>query len=129
MNRILCSAGISLVFSALAFAQHALVGTYSGSFFFENFASSVNRPVGLKLEILTVEGDIVKGKVWRGGAGPAAPCAGDYPVEGNLKGDTLVLRGTQMSGLAKDCGMALRLKVDGNRLVGTMNKLEAQLSR
>jgi len=49
-----------------------------------------------------------------------------------VKGDTLELRGTE-KGIkaigAGDCQMTLRLTVDGNKLVGTVNKSQAQLSK
>jgi hypothetical protein len=46
-----------------------------------------------------------------------------------IKGDELELRATRKGGPAGDCGMVLRLTVEGNKLVGTMNKLKAQLSK
>jgi len=49
-----------------------------------------------------------------------------------VRGDTLELRATE-KGIkaigAGDCEMTLRLTVDGDKLVGTINKSNAQLSK
>jgi len=109
-----------------------LLGKYSGS-----FSSSTPRgevTTGITLEILSVDGDAVAGKAIRAPAarGGRSPCAGEFPVEGKVRGDTLELKGTE-KGIkamgAGDCEMALRLTVDGNKLVGTINNSKAQLSK
>ena len=127
MNKIVVSAGLAVFFSAPVLAQHALVGKYTGSFV-QRTGSGEYTP-GLTLEILTVEGDTVKGKAVRGAAGSARGCAGEYPVEGKLKGDTLELKATEKGGPAGDCQLTLKLTVEGNKLVGTLLKYPAQLSK
>lgn len=127
MKKIVFSVGIFLVFSGPAFAQQTLVGKYSGS-----FVQTTNRgdvTAGLTLEVLAVEGDTVKGKAARASVGNRDGCAGEFTVEGKVKGNELELKSTASSVGAGDCSMALRLTVDGNKLVGTMNQSRAQLSR
>ena len=127
MKRIAVSAGLAILFSAPVLAQHALVGKYTGSFV-QRTGTGEYTP-GLTLEILTVEGDTVKGTAVRGAAGSARGCAGEYPVEGKLKGDILELRATKKGGQAGDCQLTLRLTVEGSKLVGTLLKYPAQLSK
>jgi hypothetical protein len=126
MKKIVFSAGIVFALSGPVFAQQTLLGKYSGSFTQTSRLSNVS--VGLSLEILSVDGDTVKGKAVRYAIGKGA-CAGEYPVEGNVKGDVLELKATQKGGPSGDCGMTLRLTVEGNKLVGTMNDFNTQLSK
>jgi len=110
-------------------AQQTLLGKYSGSFSsFTNFGQVIT---GITLEILSVDGDKVSATAVRarGGAAGRSPCAGEYPVEGKLKGDTLALRATTKGGPAGDCDLTLRLTVEGNKLVGTVLKYKAELSK
>ena len=126
MKKAIFSACILLVFSDPAFAQQSLVGKYTGG------VSEVPTPIGnqqfgLTLEILTTSGNTVTGKAefFTPGA-----CGGEYPVAGKRKGDTLTLRATKKGGAAGDCGLRLELTVEGDKLVGTMNrKFPAQLSK
>ena len=127
MKKIIVAAGLAILFSAPVLAQHALVGKYTGSFV-QRTGTNEYTP-GLTLEILTVEGDTVKGTAVRGASGSARGCAGEYPVEGKLKGDTLELKATTKGGPAGDCDLTLRLTVEGNKLVGTLLKYPAQLSK
>jgi len=127
MKKIVVSAGLAILFSVPVLAQHALVGKYTGSFV-QRTGSGEYTP-GLTLEIRSVEGDTVKGTAVRGAAGAAFRCAGEYPVEGKLKGDTLALRATTKGGSAGDCDLTLRLTVEGSKLVGTLLKYPAQLSK
>jgi len=132
LKNILIAAASALLFSCPVLAQQTLLGKYSGSFSsFTNFGQVIT---GITLEILSVDGDKVSATAVRarGGAAGRSPCAGEYPVEGTVKGDTLVLRATEKGVKAVgagDCGLMLRLTVDGNKLVGTVNKNEAQLSK
>jgi len=127
MKRIVVSVGLAILFSAPVLAQHALVGKYTGSFV-QRTGTGEYTP-GLTLEILTVEGDTVKGTAVRGAAGSSRGCAGEYPVEGKLKGDTLELKATTKGGPSGDCQLTLKLTVEGTKLVGTLLKYPAQLSK
>lgn len=128
MKKTVLSAGLAILFSAPVLAQHALVGKYTGSFV-QPTPSQGDLMPGITLEILSVEGDTVKGTAVRMTAAASRRCAGEYPVEGTLKGDTLELKATTKGGPAGDCDLTLRLKVEGNKLVGTVLKYKAQLSR
>jgi len=125
MNNFLIALVLVLLFAGPVSAQQTLLGKYSGSF--SGITGSGGNPYqgGLTLELASLEDGIVRGKAVRGGG----PCRGEYPVEGMIKGDELELRATRKGGPAGDCGMVLRLTVEGNKLVGTMNKLKAQLSK
>ncbi len=127
MKKIVVAAGLAISFSTPVLAQHALVGKYSGSF--AQTTSQGELHPGLTLEILAVEGDIVKGTAVRMALGPSRGCAGEYPVEGKVKGDTLALRATKKGGPAGDCDLTLRLKAEGNKLVGTMLNYKVELSK
>lgn len=82
---------------------------------------------GLTLEILSAKGDAVEGLAQRAGKGG---CVGDYPVAGTAKGDALTLRATKKGGVSGDCRIWFNLKVEGNKLVGTMNdRWAVELSR
>ena len=133
MRRIVYSAGIAIMLSGPVFAQQTLLGKYTGTFV-QTGGRGGESTTGIALEILSVDGDNVAGKAIRAPAarGGRSTCHGEYPVEGMVKGDTLELRGTE-KGIkaigAGDCQMTLRLTVDGNKLVGTVNKSQAQLSK
>ena len=94
MKNIVFSAGIVFMLSGPVFAQQTLLGKYSGSFMQTASRGDIN--IGITLEILSVDGDIVTGKAIRsqGGAGRSS-CHGEYPVEGKVKGDALSLRATK----------------------------------
>ena len=127
MKKIVVSVGVFLVFSGPVIAQQTLLGKYSGSFMQATSLGDVS--TGLTLEILTVEGDTVKGKAVRMAEGTRVSCAGEYPVEGKVKGDALELIATEKGGPAGDCPMTFRLTVEGSKLVGTMNNFKTQLSK
>jgi len=124
MKNIVIAAVSAFLFSSPALAQQTLLGKYTGTFVLPGGSAR-----GLTLEILSVEGDIVKGKAFRALIRERDGCHGEYLVEGTLKSDILDLRAIEKGGPAGDCPMRLRLTVEGNKLVGTMGKLEARLSR
>ena len=127
MKKSVVGIGLVLLCSHAALAQHALIGKYSG--FYLARTVTADRPMGLTLEIVTVEGDTVKGIATRMASGPRPPCNGDYPVAGTVKGDALDLRSTRMGGPAGDCRMRLRLTAQENKLIGTMNGVNTELSK
>ena len=108
-------------------AQHPLIGTYNGTYIVK--VSNIDRPMGLALEISAVDGNAVKGKATRMSNVGRPTCNGNYPMAGTLKGDALDLRSTKLGGPTGECRMRLRLAVDGNKLVGTMNGVRAELSK
>lgn len=125
MKNSLIAAVLTVLFSCPVLAQQALLGKYSGTFSTVSRVGGNKLHVGLTLELTSLEDGIAKGKAVRMGQ----TCSGEYPVEGTVKGSALVLRSTGKGGPTGDCGMVLRLAAEGNKLVGTMNKLEAQLSK
>jgi hypothetical protein len=129
MKNIVIAAVSALLFSCPALAQQTLLGKYSGTFSYIDHRGEVH--TGISLEILSVDGDSVSAKAVRasGSLRGRSACAGEYQLEGKVKGDALELRVTEKGGGAGDCGMTLRLTVDGNKLVGTVNKNKAQLSK
>jgi hypothetical protein len=127
MKRNALGVGLLLILSGAVFGQETLVGKYSGHYVFKG--STGDRNQGLTLEITSAEGDAVKGKAVRMGSGMFVGCNGEYPVEGKLKGNALILRSVTKSGPAGDCSMTLRLTVEGNKLVGTLGQMKAELSK
>lgn len=126
MNKILLGTCVFLLFSgAVAAAQHSMLGKYSGTFV--KPTNHGDADVGLTLEISSVKGNAVEARAERFGRGG---CVGDYPLAGTVKGDSLALAATRKGGAAGDCGMWLKLKVEGDKLVGTMNhKWPVQLAK
>jgi len=119
--------GIAVLLSVgSAYAQDALMGKYSGTY------SKGKNTSGLELEITSVSKGVVKGNLsriaHRGGQG-GSNCTGASTVEGPLKGDTLRLRAAEKTGASGDCNANLQVKVEGNKLVGTFNGMDAQLSK
>ena len=121
MSNFLIAAVLVLLFACPVSAQQTLLGKYSGTYSTVTLSGGNPYQGGLTLELASLEDGIVKGKAVRGGG----PCRGEYPVEGTIKGNQLELRGK--GGPAGDCGMVLRLTVEGNKLVGAYNKAKAQL--
>lgn len=102
----------ALAFSAAAGAQDAnLTGTYTGS-----FPTSQNTTVTIRLTIASVEDGVVKGSAYRNStARSGGQCAGEYPMQGTLKGNEVDVQGkaTQRDG---DCNLRLRATVVADRL-------------
>jgi hypothetical protein len=109
--------GIALLSASLALAQDSLVGTYTGNYLLSN--RSGDTPVGLQLIIESVENGVVKGTARLSRTSKANYCAGEYPVQGTYRDNTLKLRSSERSGIAADCGLSLNLKQEGNKLTGT----------
>jgi hypothetical protein len=84
--------------------------------------------VGITMEILSVAGDTVSAKAVRAASTFRSPCAGEYRLEGKVKGNALTLRAVSAPS-AGDCTLTMRLKVDGNKLAGTVNKWDIHLSK
>ena len=120
-------AGLAVLLSCHAYAQAPLPGKYSGYYVVKLVTGE--KPMGLSLDIATVDGDRVTGTASRMASGSRPPCNGEYPVEGKLRGNSLVLRAPEKGGPNGDCVMILRLKVAEGRLVGTMNGVKAELTQ
>lgn len=113
---------VALAVSMDALAQNSLLGTYSGSQPLKN-----NKTAGVRLVIDSVDNGIVKGTASRSQKGA---CNGDYPVEGTLKDDNLVMKAIEKNGGAGDCNFKLKVKVVGDKLVGTgINDNPIELSK
>lgn len=102
---------VVLTVAVPAHAQNSLLGTYSGSLPIKN-----NKTAGVRLVIDSFDNGIVKGTASRSQKGA---CNGDYPVEGTLKDDNLVMKAIEKGGGAGDCNFKLNVKVVGDKLVGT----------
>lgn len=126
MKKSILGAGLILFLSSIGFAQQTLLGAYSGTFAAPSFSGGTLVHVGLTLELTSLEDGTVKGKAVRMGT---SSCAGEYPVQGTVKGNELELRSTARSGRASDCRTGFKLTVEGNKLTGTMNGMIAQLSK
>ena len=113
-----------MIAGAIAFAQDSsLIGKYSGSF----QGSAGGRETRIVLNITSVEGGAVNGTVERyasggGRHGTGAACAGEHPVEGTHKENTLQLRSVEKVGKGADCGVFLKMQIDGNKLTGNLGQ-------
>jgi hypothetical protein len=110
------------VFSALAYAQQEMVGTFDGSY----FVSGANHPMrySVTLTITGVEDGKVAGKFNI----DASVCSGDYPIQGTYQDNKLNLR--TGDGSMRGCGQdAIEMVLKGNQLVGKIAGFNAILGR
>lgn len=124
MIKSICLGAACCVFSLAALAQENLVGSWSGSYRFQSNVRDTS--LGVELEVTSVEGNVVKGKFKNlsGGA-----CAGEYPMAGKLNGNELGMASTETGGAQKDCKMAFRVTVDGNKMTGKMGRWDLQMNK
>ena len=109
--------------SAAAIAQQSIMGTYNGSI-------EVRTPRGLeRMGVTMVISDIEDGKLKGTGTIQQGPCRGDYPIEGNMKGDAIGVISKGKGGASGDCVFGFRGKVDGERLVGNMGQYEVEFRK
>lgn len=126
MNKPIFLAFTLFLLAGSVAAQQPLVGKYKGSLDVRNCRGNMC-DTGLTLEILSEKDGAVTGVAERIGQ---SGCAGKYEVTGTVEGNRITLQQTRMGGRGGDCGMNLDLTVDGDKLVGTMNKkFAAQLSK
>jgi hypothetical protein len=80
----------------------------------------------------SVSDGLIKGKVIRTiqrlGQG-GSNCSGTYVVEGKQADGSVRLRTIEKGGAAGDCAINLVVKVEGNKLIGKLNGLDAELSK
>ena len=114
---------VTALWGSACFAQDALVGKYAGSFPIQTNRGNVD--VGVTVVIASAEDGKLKGT----GTYHAGPCAGDYPLEGYVKGNAVGLRGTAKGGRAGDCAFGFKGTVEGNRLIGSIGKYEIELRK
>lgn len=105
-----------------ALAQESLLGKYSGSY--ERKTTRGEQHYGVELTLESIENGVVKGKVVRHGR----QCPGSYPIEGTLRESALNLRSGK-GGTTDDCSANLRLKVEGDKLRGTIGSTPIELAR
>jgi hypothetical protein len=114
---------VLLCVSAAAVAQESITGTYNGSI-------EVRTPRGLeRMGVTMVISGIEDGKLKGTGTIQQGPCRGDYPIEGNVKGDAIGVVSKGKGGASGDCVFGFRGKIDGNRLVGSMGKYEVEFRK
>jgi hypothetical protein len=114
---------VTALWGSVCFAQDALVGKYAGSFPVQTNRGNID--VGVTVLIASVEDGKLKGT----GTYHTGPCAGDYPLEGIVKGNAVGLRGTAKGGRAGDCAFGFKGTAEGNRLVGSIGKYEVELRK
>jgi hypothetical protein len=100
-------------------AQDSLAGAYRGNFTVDNFN------VGVTLVIAQVQ----DGKLTGTGTFHGGSCAGDYPVQGGVKGDGIGLISTKKGGASADCVFGFRGRIEGNQLVGSMGRHQVTLRK
>jgi hypothetical protein len=127
--RIAAVAAASL-FSLTAFGQEPVLetGTYSGTY----QGAGSNTRITITLNVQSVTDGLVKGTARRNtsnmrGATPA--CDGEYPVQGTFKDGQLAVRETAKGGKTGDCGIGVRAKLQGNKLVGKSGPNDVELSK
>jgi hypothetical protein len=101
--------------SSPAWPQASLVGDYAGSYQIQVDGSNLDIRIAVSVD--SVEGDVVKGTA----TSASSKCAGDYPFQGTLNGNQLIVRSTTRRG---DCGFGFSGYVEGDALVGSMGRNE-----
>lgn len=126
MKPTLPFAGAALLVATFALAQDAsLVGKYSG-----NYTSGGGTGVRIVLDIKSVDNGAVKGTAERiSTTRRGGQCAGEYPVEGTLKDNTLTVRSVEQGGPSGDCVFRYTAAVQGGKLVGKLGNNELELTR
>ena len=95
------AAAIAFLASASAVAQDSnVVGKYTGSL---NTMNDGGGAVQLVLKIEDVTDGKVSGVLQRFSSRGRNPCNGEYPIEGTLKGNALMVRASEKGGRAGDC--------------------------
>ncbi|HTE15482.1 MAG TPA: hypothetical protein VK642_10435 [Burkholderiales bacterium] len=110
--------------SISAFAQNNLVGKWGGSFEFTG-GSRDKRPIGVDVEITSVEGDVVKGVA----RNYALTCGGEYQIAGKLEGNDLRMASPQTGGGTNDCRFGFRVVVDGTKMTGKIGNYNLTLNK
>lgn len=108
-------------------AQQTLLGKYSGNFMHKS--NRGEQPVGLTLDITSLEDGKVKAMAVRSAGATKGSCAGTYEMQGTYKGGQADLRSVKNRGGAANCRMHLRLVADGNKLKGKWGERDVQLSK
>ena len=116
VHRLVLATTYLLCVNAPLFAQdHLVLGRYVGTLQAINIYG-VTVGVGLEVVIESIEGGLVRATA----ISYAKPslCGGTYPMLGTHAGNKLTLKASSLGGPRKDCGLHLRLAVEGNKLVG-----------
>ncbi|MGZ8210745.1 MAG: hypothetical protein ACXWUH_09575 [Burkholderiales bacterium] len=111
-----------LAIASGAHAQDSIVGTYNASYSTKGIQATL---VSVSIVISSVEDGVVKGT----GIRRDRACAGEYPLQGTLKGDQLRLRATAKGGPTGDCSFGFAGTVQGNALVGKYGPLELEFRK
>ena len=98
------------------------MGTYKGSY-------EINTIRGQQQGVTLIIAAVEDGKLRGTGSYSFGSCAGEYPVEGSVKGNEVGLRATAKGGRAGDCSFGFKGSINGNQLVGTMGKYEVVLRK
>jgi len=113
----------AVLVAATALADEALVGKYSGSFTAQNSV-----PVSITLDIKSADGGAIQGVGTRNVPRPGAPCTGEFPFKGTVKGDRINVV-AEKYGPAGDCTFRFNGAVAGNKLVGKIGPVDLELSK
>jgi hypothetical protein len=114
----------AISFSALA-QDNNLVGTWSGSYLYMGSVRSTPAPVGVEVEITSVEGNVVKGLAKQF----SRVCGGEFPLNGKLDGNNLGMISASNLGPTGDCRFGFRAVVDGNKMTGKVGTYDLQLNK
>ena len=123
MHKVFVCGSAALLLAASAFAEDNVVGKYSGSYTAQNGV-----PVAITLDIKSADGGALQGVGTRSVPRPNAPCTGEFPFKGTVKGDRVNVVADKY-GSAGDCTFRFNGTVAGSKLVGKTGQIDIELSK
>src|SRR5689334_18506740 len=124
MLRTIVIGAAIFTFSAVAFAQSALVGKWGGHYIFKG-STRGDQNVGVDVEIISVEGNAVKGVA----KSYSRFCGGEFQMSGKLDGNNHRMASPDRGGGAGDCKFAFQATVDGDKMTGKFGNSDLFLTK
>ena len=123
MRPVFLIGAAALLIASTTFADETVIGKYSGAFTAQNSV-----PVAITLDIKSADNGAIQGVGTRHVSRPGAPCTGEFPFKGTLKGDRINVV-AEKYGSSGDCTFRFTGAVAGNKLVGKVGPVDVELSK
>ena len=113
---------VALTFPVTVCAQESLVGTWNASYTSTGIQSTLQ---SVSVVITSVEDGLVKGT----GTRRDRTCAGEYPIEGRVKGDEIRVRAIKKGGPAGDCNFGFIGRIEGDKIIAKYGSYELTFTK